>query len=125
MQERDWGDGDVNGEGGNVGCRQVANAKGKISRALEGLMRNEVSRLKRDVMWSANETGDGAGGGGNDIEGVIDAIVEGSFGERTAEEVIPEVFAWIFAVRASWLILEDWKAQFATKEGGVDIRFQV
>ncbi len=67
MQERDWGDSDINGEGGDVGCRQVANAKGKISRALEGLMGNEVSRLNRDVMWSANETGDGDGGCGSDL----------------------------------------------------------
>jgi hypothetical protein len=54
VRARDWGDGDVNGQSGDIGSSGVAEAEGKVIRTAKGLVRDEIGGLKEDIVWGAN-----------------------------------------------------------------------
>jgi hypothetical protein len=81
-RHNEWvaGDGDINNKDGNVGGWRRAKAECNVNRLVEGVVRQEVSRLEQNIVDRANSFSDGSQGAANHEYGIADRIVDWGLG---------------------------------------------
>lgn len=119
-----WGDGDIDGEGGGEGCGGCFEAEGDVGWSAEWELGEEVGWFHECVEFVVDQSGDGANGGEDGVESVANGVVEWCFAVFAGEEVVAVVVAGLVAVAAGRGGAgdgEDGESVFALEEEGAHV----